>query len=151
MTFDELLGDFVVLLRAQLSCPVVEGQRLGPPEITDDNTNGLRVMVYEGTSGEEGEWATDLNEVAGGTSFSRMHLACTVEIPWDEKEATMASVNAAVETIKDTIQANRDITADDGDNAAVGRFDGWVPFMATYPGHPDSWVKGRTLRCSWRV
>jgi hypothetical protein len=151
VTFDELLGDFVVLLRAQLSCPVIEGQRVGPPAITPTNTNGLRVMVYEGDAGVEAEWAVDLDEVSGGSSFYRMHLACTVEIPWDEDEATMASINAAVETIIDTVQANRDIDADDSVDAAVGRFDGWTPFMATYPGHPESWIKGRTLRCSWRV
>jgi hypothetical protein len=141
---DELVTDFTALLQAQLTAKVEAYQRLEPPK-------ALRVLVLEGDAGEEGEYARDLNKLAGGTAFTRMHLAIWAEIEWDEKPATATALDDCVETIKDTIKANKDITADDGDHAAVGRYDGAQPFMVSYPGHPTTVVKARKISASWRV
>lgn len=143
MTLHELVGAFATTLNTALSCPVAKYQRLDPP-------TALRVQVIEGDEGEGGEHANDLNSVSGGTHFQRMHLKLIVETPWDELEATAAALDAAVETIKTAIYANRTVTST-GDDADVGRFDGQVPFFLQYPGYPDSWIKGRFVHVSWRV
>ncbi len=140
MTLHELVGDVAALLNTALACTVAKYQRLDPP-------TALRVQVFEGPEGESAENATDLNAVSGGTHFQRMQLCILVETPWDEKEATAAALDAAVETIKTTIIANRDIA----DGAAVGRYDGQTPFFVRYPGQPNTWIKGRQVYASWRV
>ena len=144
MTYRELISDWTTILRAALSCPVEEYERLDPPTV-------LRVQVVEGDEGEGEENANDLNKVSGGTHFQRMHVQMIVETPWDEKKTTAEALDTAVETIKAAIWANRTIDGSDGVDADVSIYHGQVPFFLTYPGTDQPWIKGRDVTASWRV
>ena len=94
MTTKDVLDTIVTLLQAELSAPVEEYWRLEPP-------TQLTVFVQPKTEAAE-------KAVAVGDNFeSGWEVSVIIEVPWDDKVATGASLDAAVESVKNVVQDNR--------------------------------------------
>lgn len=140
-TMGEIVDAVWVLLKAALSCPVENGWK-------DDIGTQLTVQVIrKGDTAEDGlHMAGDLS---GGVTFKRHQLSIIIETPFDGNEAE-AEVDAVRESVRQVIEANRDLAISGKDDPAAGNDDGCTYQYVTRKGQAhDNWAAFVTA--SWRV
>jgi len=141
ITVSELVTKVTTLLRAALTEPVEEYWRPIAPSV---------VTVYVHPTSVSEEEGIHLTNLSGGVHFWREQVQIIIEGPWEDDVESFQAVNTVAETVRATIQANRDLTV--GSNtAADGKYMGHDYKFIERPNvkHAQNWSAWVTA--SWRV
>lgn len=140
-TMTDIVDQVVTLLRAALAIPVEKYTPWAPP--LED-----RAFVNDGA--EDGEEPRNLTgDASGGVWWTRKHIMVSVQVLWDETNTARETLRSYVETVKDTVKSNRDLTIAGKDTPSIGVVEGVSePMSMQYRDDPIT-VCQITVSASW--